>query len=140
MTEYRGAMLIAMTAARRCTWSWWRPIDVMNDATSSLAPDGSEAQPAARQPVATVPGDGIYSISGPMVAGLACGLVVGTALGLLLAPSDGRSTRHWITVHGREAGRRAVARLHGPEVVALIRERGVLGLVGALRRRHPRES
>jgi hypothetical protein len=81
-----------------------------------------------------------HSISAPILAGAACGLVVGAAVGLLLAPDDGRCTRRWISAQGRHAGQRAAARLHGLDVVGFIRDRGVLGLVDALRRRRTRGS
>ena len=69
-----------------------------------------------------------------ILAGLACGLVVGATLGLLLAPQRGRDSRAWIAQQGREARRRAGKFLDPSAARAIIRERGVRGLLDALRR------
>lgn len=52
-----------------------------------------------------------------VLAGLACGLAIGVALGLLLAPQPGRDSRAWIAQRAR----------------AIVRQRGVRGLVDAVR-------
>jgi gas vesicle protein len=65
--------------------------------------------------------------------GLACGLAAGVALALLLAPAPGRETRAWVARQGREARRRAGELLHTPEMNAIIRRSGLLGLADVLR-------
>jgi hypothetical protein len=49
------------------------------------------------------------------LAGLACGLVVGVTLGLLLAPRSGHDSRAWIAQQAR----------------SIVRRRGIRGLVEA---------
>jgi hypothetical protein len=74
----------------------------------------------------------------PIVAGFVCGVVVGAAVGILFAPVRGRETREWIARHGRQAGRRAADLLDPAQATAVIRQRGIRGLVEMLRFRAPR--
>ena len=69
-----------------------------------------------------------------ILAGLACGIVIGTTLGLLLAPKSGRDTRAWIAAQGREARRRARKLLDPSTAQVIVREHGIRGLVEAVRR------
>lgn len=72
------------------------------------------------------------------LAGLVCGLVVGAALGLFLAPRSGRDNRAWIVQKGREARRRAGVLLDPSVALSIIRKQGVRGLSDVLRRRTSR--
>lgn len=70
---------------------------------------------------------------GAILAGFACGVIVGAAVGLLFAPAGGRDTREWITRHGREAGRRAAQIFDPARANVIIRQSGIRGLVEVMR-------
>lgn len=68
------------------------------------------------------------------VTGLACGVLAGAALAMLVTPASGRETRHWLVSQGRAARRRTGQLLHTEQLIAIVRRRGVLGLADVLRR------
>ena len=70
--------------------------------------------------------------------GLACGMLVGAAVGLLAAPTTGANARHWIADQGRAVGRRGAALRS--EAIDIVRRRGILGLADAVSRREPADS
>ncbi len=70
--------------------------------------------------------------TGTLVVAFASGLAVGAALGVMLAPTPGRDTRGWIAERGRTARRGITPLLHPQEAMAVIRERGVRGLLDAM--------
>jgi gas vesicle protein len=61
----------------------------------------------------------------------ACGALAGAAIALMFAPTTGRETRGWIRDRTAAAGRRTAefVRERNQAVQAIIRKRGVLGLV-----------
>jgi hypothetical protein len=69
--------------------------------------------------------------------GFACGVLVGTALGLVFAPAPGRDTRRWITTRTGDIYRSAAPLFHPSELGAIVRQRGVRGLLDALHRESP---
>jgi hypothetical protein len=70
---------------------------------------------------------------GTVLAGFACGLLVGAALALLFAPAPGRDSRAWVARQGREARRRVGSLLDPAAARAIVQKRGVRGLWEALR-------
>jgi len=71
---------------------------------------------------------------GAQAIAFGCGLVMGAALALLLAPASGRDTRAWVAERGRSAGRGTSALLNRTRAIAIVREEGVRGLWHRLRR------
>ena len=71
---------------------------------------------------------------GPFVAGLACGLLMGSLVALLLTPRKGRDTRHWLADRGRSVGRWTSNVLHREELMGIVRRSGVVGLAEWRRR------
>jgi hypothetical protein len=70
---------------------------------------------------------------GGLLLGLACGAVIGTAIGLLFAPAPGAKSRAWVAAQGRAAGRRVAQQLSRHEATDIVRRRGVRGLFAVLR-------
>jgi len=68
-----------------------------------------------------------------LLLGLACGAVIGAALGLLFAPTSGPRARAWVAEQGRTAGRRVAERLSRQEATDIVRRKGVRGLLAVLR-------
>lgn len=75
-----------------------------------------------------------------LVAGFACGLLTGAALGLLLAPARGRDTRAWIVARGADARSRTARLLQQHDVMGIVRRSGIRGLAAALRPATPRTA
>jgi gas vesicle protein len=69
--------------------------------------------------------------SSGFVIGLACGAILGAALGMLFAPQPGARSRTWIAERGRTAARRV--RISGQEATDIVRQKGVRGLFAVLR-------
>jgi hypothetical protein len=72
-----------------------------------------------------------------MTIAFVAGLMTGAAIAVLLAPASGRQTRGWIATQGRAAGRRAAGLFDREKAMAVVRGRGVLGLVKRLREPRP---